>query len=469
MELRLAQIAEICHGRIVDGSGDLLVTGVAIDSRQVSQGDLFVPIVGERVDGHDYLLDVAAKGGVASFCDQERVSGVETGGLALIAVPSALSAFQELASWYRDQMKAQVVGVTGSVGKTSTKDLITSVLGRQFQVMANKGNLNTEIGLPLTLFDLEPEVEYAVLEMGMRGPGQIQHLAEIAKPLIGVITNVGESHIEILGSKEAIAQAKGELIRCLPQAGWAILNGDDPLVRGQARSTQAQVVYYGLSGAADLKVWADAVSQLADGRVKFRLHVAEEVEEVTLSIPGKHNVLNALAAAGVGHCVGLGIKQIAQGLSLAGLTGMRCEILHSLKGFTVINDTYNACFDSMRAGLDLLASLKKRESRSIAVLGDMLELGTNSQSAHERVGRYAASSGADLLITVGQRAVGIAQAAKEAGLEGNKVFALSTTKEATDFLKPIVGANDVLLIKGSRGMQMEKIVNALLEEEQNGD
>ncbi|MBO8126019.1 MAG: UDP-N-acetylmuramoyl-tripeptide--D-alanyl-D-alanine ligase [Firmicutes bacterium] len=462
MKVNLSKIAEVCSGKIHFASGEVTVTGVAIDSRQVQPGDLFVPIKGQRVDGHYFLGDAAKQGAVASFWEEELPTESP---VPLLKVDSTLKALQTLGSWRRIESRAQVVAVTGSVGKTSTKDLIVAVLRAKHVVLASKGNLNTEIGLPLNMIQIEPETEYAVLEMGMRGPGQIAHLAEMAQPNIGVITNIGESHIELLGSKEAIAQAKGELLTALPADGWAVLNGDDPYVVGQAWRSQARVVYYGLgNGDVDYLVSAENLSQLPDGRIKFDLVVAGKKTRLTLPVPGKHNVINGLAAAAVAHCVGMSIDEITAGLAQAKLTGMRCEVLQTPKGSTVINDAYNACYQSMAAGLDLLASMKRPDRRGVAVLGDMLELGPVSTEMHRRVGEYAAKSGVDLLITVGLKSREIARGALAAGLPERSVLSFETTSQAQQEVPALVSNNDVVLVKGSRGMKLEEIVHALMEE-----
>lgn len=467
MKLTLSEIAGICQGLLYNSLGTEIVSGVTIDSRQVKPGDLYVPIKGEKFDGHQFIAAAGKNGAVAAFCEQQQADLVQDLNLPVIIVESALQAMQELAAWYLKQTKARVVAITGSVGKTSTKDMVAAVLQTKFKVLANKGNLNTEIGLPLTLFALKPEVDYAVLEMGMRGPGQITELTEIAPPFIGVLINVGESHIELLGSQEAIATAKGELLAALPAQGWAILNGDDPLVRSQSSRSAAPLIYYGFSSQADLQVTATDLEQLSDGRVRFMLKIGSEQTLVTLAAPGQHNVKNALAAAAVGYSLGLTGSEIAFGLSQVDLTPMRCQVLETPRGYRVINDTYNACYDSMRAGLDLLASLKEEGNRSIAVLGDMLELGDNCIPAHRRVGQYVVESGVDYLITVGTRSRQIANGAVSNGLLTDHVRSVPDTDSAVEVLRSLVQATDVILVKGSRSMQMEKVVAAMVGESSN--
>ena len=468
MKLTLSEIAGICQGSLHNSLGTEIVSGVAIDSRRVKSGDLYVPIKGEKFDGHQFIATAGGNGAVAAFCDQQRADLVQDLNLPVIIVGSALKATQELAAWYLKQTKAQVVAITGSVGKTSTKDMVAAVLQTKFKVLANKGNLNTEIGLPLTLFALKPGTDYPVLEMGMRGPGQITRLTEIAPPSIGVLINVGESHIELLGSREAIATAKGELLAALPAQGWAILNGDDPLVRSQASRSTAPLIYYGLSSQPDLQVTAINLEQLSDGRVRFILENGPEKTPVILAAPGQHNVQNALAAAAVGYSLGLTGPEIAIGLSQVDLTPMRCQVLETPGGYRVINDTYNACYDSMRAGLDLLASLKKESNRSIAVLGDMLELGENCIPAHRRVGQYVVESGVDYLVTVGTRSRQIVIGAVSNGFITERVWSVPDIDSAVEVLHSLVQETDVILVKGSRSMQMEKVVAAMVGESGNG-
>ncbi len=462
MNLAVDKIVEVCKGVLIQGRG--YVSGVAIDSRQVRTGDLFVPLKGEKVDGHDFAAMAVANGASALLWARPELPQITEA--AVIQVASAKRALQDLAAWYLRQTRAKVVAVTGSVGKTSTKDLIAAVLRSKYSVVATRGNYNTEIGLPLMLFELTPETDYAVLEMGMRGPGQIARLAQIAPPYIGVLTNVGESHIELLGSREAIAQAKGELLEAIDPHGSGVVNGDDSLAVAQAARCPGRVVFYGLNDADSDRylVTATDLTQQADGRVSFVLRVGEEEAPINLGVPGRHNVYNSLAAAAVGHLLGLTLPEIATGLRQAELTGMRCEILSVPEGYQVINDAYNACFDSMRAGLELLASLRKEGGRTIAILGDMFELGASSKATHERVGMVVAELGIDLLLAVGARSEDLAAGALAGGMTAEQIVKLPSTEDAVAVVRSIPRPNDVILVKGSRGMKMEQVVQVLTGE-----
>ena len=458
----------------VGSAGRVPVGKVCIDSRQVGPGSLFVALRGENTDGHSYVSHAFDAG--ASLALVERpIPGLATIELArpvapqairlpvALVVPDALQALQQLAQAQRQaRPELRVVGVTGSVGKTTTKEAISAVLSRHGPTIKSAGNYNNEIGLPLTLMALKPEHEYAVLEMGMYAPGEIALLCTIASPQVGVVTNVGPTHLERLGTIERIAQAKAELIEALPTDGLAILNGDDFRVRAMGAKTTARVVTFGLND--DNTVWADAIENRGLEGVRFIARINEpaslDVEvpswPLELSLLGRHAVWSALAAVAVGLVEGLNWAEIEMGLLTLGC-GLRLVPKAGLRGATLLDDSYNASPISSLAALDLLAELP---GRHLAALGDMLELGTHEAEGHRVVGRRCAQV-LDMLVTVGERARFIAEGALEAGLPVSALHSVDNNESAIKILSECLQEGDTLLVKGSRSMAMEKIVCSL--------
>ncbi len=456
----------------------IAIPNVVIDSRQARAGALFVALKGEARDGHVFIADALERGAVAILAEPRvteqglgpSVHFVETGlptsvaGLQpspalsipiVFVAPSALLALQKLAAYWRLKFpQCQAIGVTGSVGKSSTKELITSVLRRRFIVLKSEGNLNNEIGLPLSLLQLNELHTRAVLEMGMYARGEIRALCEIATPRIGVVTNVGPSHLERLGSMERIAQAKGELVEALPPDGVAILNADDPLVRTMNAKTRARVFTYGLDPQADL--WADEIEGLGLEGIAFVLHHGKERLHMRVPLLGRHSVHTALAAASVGVVEGLAWEEILKGLEDPSAQ-LRLIAVPGENGATILDDTYNASPASSLAALNLIAELAERK---IAVLGDMLELGALAEQGHLVVGGRAAQV-VEVLIAVGELGKKIGVAAREAGLASDQVFFAETNEQAVKILREVMRPDDVILVKGSRGAKMEEIVSAL--------
>jgi UDP-N-acetylmuramoyl-tripeptide--D-alanyl-D-alanine ligase len=453
------------------------ITGGLIDSRQAFGGALFVALPGENVDGHDFVSDAFECGahlaliqheipGLQATIDLRNPVTAETlqmmlAGLApeapfCIMVKDSLAALQAAAGLWRSKLNVRVIGITGSVGKSTTKELIADVLGQRYQTLKSPGNLNNEIGLPLTLLSLTEAHQCAVLEMGFYVPGEITVLCRIARPHVGVITNIGTVHAERAGTKEAIARGKEELARALPAApeGTAVLNYDDPLVRAMAGSTKASVFYYGLSPEADL--WADEVEGLGLDGIGFRMHYRDEVLYLRVPLIGRHSVHTALRATAVGLVEGLNWEEIVNGLRSEHMQ-LRLMSVKSQTGALILDDTYNASPESTLAALNLLEEL---EGRKVAVLGDMLELGPYEKEGHETIGDRAAEV-VDELITVGERGKLIATAAWHAGLSRKLINTFSDNQQAIEYLKGHLGEQDVVLIKGSRGMQMDRIVTAL--------
>jgi UDP-N-acetylmuramoyl-tripeptide--D-alanyl-D-alanine ligase len=448
------------------------IVTATIDSREVVPGALFIALSGEREDGHDYVSDAFDHGAAYALVDQDMSSrhpqvDLRTGYKSdyapylenppiCLRVNNSLESLQQIAYYWRRKHKVKVIGITGSVGKSTTKELVAEVESRRYRTLKSAGNLNNEIGLPLTLLNITPEHERAVLEMGFYVPGEIKFLCDLALPEVGVVTNVGTVHAERAGSIEVIALGKSELIQSLPSApvGVAILNYDDPRVREMAGQTQAKVFFYGLDSHADL--WADGVEGLGLDGIRFRMHYRSEILYMKVPMIGRHSVHTALRAAAVGLVDGLTWQEIVDGLR-SGQTQLRLVVARSINGAVILDDTYNASPESTLAALNLLEDL---EGRKIAVLGDMLELGQYEWRGHEMVGVRAAEV-VDELVTVGERGRMIAAAASRAGLSNQLISALDNNQQVIELLETRLQPNDVVLVKGSRGMQMEQIVTAL--------
>jgi UDP-N-acetylmuramoyl-tripeptide--D-alanyl-D-alanine ligase len=451
---------------------DTVITEAAIDSRQVIPGSLFVAIPGERANGHAFVSEAFDKG--ASFAlIQEQVDpafrtidlrgqnftlpeGGQYSAPLCLRVDNTVSALQQIARFWRRKLKLRVVGITGSVGKSTTKEVVTQVLSQRYRTLKSPGNLNNEIGLPLTILRLSTGYERAVLEMGFYVPGEIAFLSDIAQPQIGVVTNIGTVHAERAGSQENIFVGKSELVQSLPAApeGVAILNFDDPWVRKMEEKTHARVFFYGLSPEAEL--WADGVEGLGLEGIRFRLHYRNETLYVRVPMIGRHSVHTALRAAAVGLTEGLTWQEIFEGLR-QGHTQLRLVAVRSKAGALILDDTYNASPESMLAALNLLSEL---DGRKIAVLGDMLELGQYERQGHEMVGLRAAQV-VRRLLTLGARGHMIAEAARRAGMRANQVFEFEEAEPIIDWLKNNLTEKDAVLIKGSHGLRMDRITAAL--------
>ncbi len=450
-----------------------VITEAVIDSRQIIPGSLFVAIPGDKVDGHDYIGEAFKRG--ASFAliqrdvdasfrtvDLRSVSSVESFSHDLVPplclrVDSTVAALQQIARFWRRKLDLRVVGITGSVGKSTTKEMVAEVLSTRYRTLKSPGNLNNEIGLPLTILRLSSGHQRAVLEMGFYVPGEIAFLCDIALPQIGVVTNIGTVHAERAGSQEAIARGKSELVQALPPApdGVAILNFDDPWVRKMEEKTKARVFFYGLSPEATL--WADNVVGLGLEGIRFRLHYRSETLYVKIPVIGRHSVHTALRAAAVGLVDGMNWQEILEGLS-QGHTQLRLAAVRSQNGALLLDDTYNASPESMLAALNLLDEL---DGRKVAVLGDMLELGPYERGGHEMVGLRAAQV-AQVLLTLGERAHMIADAARRAGMRKNSIIEFDDLDALVEWLKVNLTEKDSVLIKGSHGLRMDRIT-ALLE------
>ncbi|MFT3891985.1 MAG: UDP-N-acetylmuramoyl-tripeptide--D-alanyl-D-alanine ligase [Anaerolineales bacterium] len=452
-----------------------VITEAVIDSRQVIPGSLFVAIPGERVDGHNFVAEAFKRGASFALIQREVDASFRTFDLRTVTsadsftgqdlttplclrVDNTLAALQQIARFWRRKLDLRVIGITGSVGKSTTKEMVAEVLSTRYRTLKSPGNLNNEIGLPLTMLRLSPGHQRAVMEMGFYVPGEIAFLCDIAMPQVGVVTNIGTVHAERAGSQEAIARGKSELVQALPPApeGVAILNFDDPWVRKMEEKTKARVFFYGMSPESHL--WADQVVGLGLEGIRFRMHYAGETLHVKIPVIGRHSVHTALRAAAVGLVEGMNWQEILEGLS-QGHTQLRLAAVRSKNGALLLDDTYNASPESMLAALTLLSEL---EGRKVAVLGDMLELGPYERGGHEMVGLRAAQV-ADVLVTLGPRAHDHCRSRPPCGNEKASITEFEEFDQLMEWLKVHLVNNDAVLIKGSHGLRMDRIT-ALLEE-----
>ncbi|MEV5711596.1 UDP-N-acetylmuramoyl-tripeptide--D-alanyl-D-alanine ligase [Actinoallomurus sp. NPDC052274] len=459
--LSLARIAEITRGRMDGASPETVVSGpVVIDSRQAGLGALFVAFRGEHADGHDFAAQAVEAGAAAVLA--ERPVGVPA-----IVVDDVLTALGALARAVVDRLpETTVIGVTGSAGKTSTKDLLARLTGRLGPAVAPPGSFNNEIGHPLTVLRADEGTRYLVLEMGARGLGHIAHLARVARPDIGVVLNVGSAHIGEFGSREVVAKAKGELVEAVPPHGVAVLNADDPLVRAMAARTPARITLFGRAPEADVRAEDESLDDA--GRPRFTLVTPTGSAAVALRLYGAHTVSNALAAAAVAHELGMPAADIAEVLSEATpASRWRMEVTERPDGVTVINDAYNANPESVRSALDTLVHMA-RGRRAFAVLGEMAELGATTVSEHERIGTHAARGGLTGLIAVGETAASVLKGAGQVGSWTGEGVRVEDADAAVAALGERLRPGDVVLVKGSRVAGLEKVAQAVLEMSEGG-
>lgn len=460
--MTLENIEKACGGRYIGTEAEKKteVLGVVIDSRQVGFGYLFVAIPGEKVDGHKFIPDVFAKGAAAVLSEQQ----LEDPAGPYILVESTTKALRDLAEYYRKSLDIKVVGITGSVGKTSTKEMIASVLSEKYKVLKTEGNYNNEIGLPLTIFKIRAEHEVAVLEMGISEFGEMHRLATMANPDICVITNIGLCHLENLKTRDGILKAKTESFAHLKKDGIAILNGDDDKLSTIRQVGDKEPVFYGMEEKMEYRedakksVYATGVENLGLYGMQARIHTPEGERDVRIPIPGEHNVYNALAATAVGLSLGLSLDQISSGILKAKTIGGRTNLLNT-GSMTVIDDCYNANPVSMKASIDVLATA---EGRKIAVLGDMGELGENEKKLHYEVGEYLAKKEIDVLFCAGELSEEIAKAAQKES-KTCEVYYFKTRDALLEQLLPFLKKGDTVLVKASHFMKYPEIVKALTD------
>ena len=457
--MTLREILQATGGTLLGTMVDLdtQVGSVDTDSRAMTEGALFVPLVGERFDGHAYIGKSLENGAVGTLTDHELADYRPD--KFYVLVPDTLLALGDLAAYYRSKFDVKIIAVTGSVGKTTSKDMAAAVLSQKFRVLKTDGNFNNNIGVPKTLFRLSHEHQVAVVEMGMNHVGEIDYLTRIARPDAAIITNIGTMHIEHLGTREGILQAKLEIMRGMPDDGAGVFNGDEPLLWNIRAIGKHKKYYYGIENHA-CDVTATDIVELDDG-VRFVVHGFGQQFELFVPMLGRHAVYNALAATTVGLLLGVKAEKIQARFSSFHNTGMRQKI-YVKNGVTIIEDCYNAGPESTEAALDVLAGIKT-DGRRIAVLGDMLELGNRSAAEHYRIGRLAVGK-ADLLLTYGEHSVRTLTGAITGGMNPKNTDHFDTHEDMAHMLKMRVSEGDVVLFKGSRGMRMEKVLQLFLDD-----
>ena len=446
---------EMCAatGGTLYGDGNITVTEVSTDSRSIMSGVWFIPIKGERFDGHDYIDMALEKGAAGCFCARlpEKIREDK----AYILVEDTKRAMKDLASWYRDKFTLPIVQITGSVGKTTTKEMIASVLKEGRSTHKTKGNLNGDIGAPLMMLGILPEHEAAVIETGMDNFGQIRYLGEMIRPDFAVISNIGEAHMEYLGSREGILKAKSEIFENLKPGGVAVLNGDDVLLN--TLDLPFETLRCGMGENCNVRV--ENVEDLGVAGVKCTVRTPKAVYRMEIPAPGVHMVYSAAMAAAIAEKLGLSVEQIERGVRSFEQTGERMRVERLSGGRIMLNDSYNANPQSMRAAAAVLGNAQDR--RRVAVVGDMKELGANSRLFHHAVGGYFAAAGIERLIAIGDLALYMAEGAREAGLENASYY--GTLEEAQDALRRELRPGVTILVKASRSMQFERIVDFLQE------
>lgn len=457
-QFSLMQVMQVTNAHLLKVTSAAVFGGVTTDTRKIEEGMLFVALKGENFDGHDFIAEAAKKGAIGALVNKDfDIAKVEDVDIDILAVEDTLKAYQDLAHYWRNKFNIPVVAITGSNGKTTTKDLTAAVLSGKYNVLKTQANFNNEIGLPYTLLQLDGSYDIAVVEMGMRGLGQIRDLTRIANPTMGVITNVGETHMELLGSIENIAKAKGEMAEAIGLGGSVILNADDEYVAKMNSLTKACPIYFGVNHAGDIKAFD--IKMKDDGTTEFEAIVGDKIAHFVLNMVGTHNVYNYLAALAVGYVCGLTVEEMQKGLANFKPTAMRFEY-KKLGEFNLINDAYNASPMSTKAALENLVKVAKQ--RKILVMGDMFELGDVAKKAHTDIGLLAGKLKLDMVLTRGELTRFTAEAARKTGV--NKVIECVDHKEAVAVLKKELSAGDTVLFKGSHGMHMEKIIE-LLENE----
>lgn len=451
-EMSLNQIAAAVHGTY---HGDIEklskeITGVSIDSRKINVGYLFVPFKGEHVDGHTFIPQVAENGALCTLCEHPPVDA----NIPYILVESCPKALKDLAKYYRSTLDIKVIGITGSVGKTSTKEMIAAILSQKFKVLKTEGNYNNEIGLPLTIFRIKEKHEIAILEMGISDFGEMHTLADIAKPDIGIITNIGFAHIEYLKDQAGILKAKTEMFEHLNPNATVVLNGDDALLSTITSVQGRPPVFFGLSDS--LSVYADNIETKGIRGTSCTLHLLDETISVKIPLPGAHMVYNALAGAYIGHLLGLTNTQIKIGIASAMPVAGRTNVIKT-DSIYIIDDCYNANPASMKGALDLLSDV---ETRTIAILGDMFELGDEKESMHYEIGAYASKCNLNLICCVGELSKHMYEGAKKAATS-SEVHYFSTKEELLEKLPSLLKPNDTILVKASNGMKFTEIIGNL--------
>jgi UDP-N-acetylmuramoyl-tripeptide--D-alanyl-D-alanine ligase len=459
VNLSLDYICEAVGGRIISGKPGGAVSGVCTDSRKMGKGNIFIALIGEVYDAHDFVDQAFENGAVAAIVSEPEKAYHPDEDQVLILVEDTLRALQDLAASYRNSIAIPVIAVTGSVGKTTTKDIIASCLRSRFKVLKTEGNFNNDIGLPLSLLQLEREHDVAVVELGMSSPGEIARLASISNPAYAIITNVEPVHLENMLTLENIARAKCEVLPVLGEKGVALINGDDELLLKTARDFTGRLLTFGYNAICDLRILE---TSLNTGSLKLKLKILDQYEgDFYFPVPAAKLAGNIAASAGLAYLMGLTPQEIQDGLSAYQPSGNRLKMIYRDKGGLFINDTYNANPVSMAAAIETARALANSR-RLIAVLGDMFELGSYEEEGHFSVGRAVARNEVDILVTIGKRAVLIAKGAREAGMDAKRIYSFPSRDDSLAFLKETLQEEDTVLFKASRGMNLELLVDKLL-------
>ena len=453
--MTLGEIAEVCGGEVGEDWASVVATGVSTDTHEVQPGELFIALTGPRQNGHDFVGEAFERGAVGVVVARAK-RAVVAGHEPLVTVEDTVIALGKIASRHRSRFDVAIAAVSGSTGKTTTKNMLGEILAQAGPTLAAPGTYNNEIGVPKALLGVRAEHRFCVLEFAMRGPGEIAYLAKLAAPQVGVITNVGQSHVGRLGSREAIAQVKAELLQHLPADGAAVLNAGGFFFQVFAEMAPCDVISFGLGPDAQVRA-ADLSPAGLDG-MDFVLAAADREVPVHLQVLGQHNVMNALAAAAAAVALEVSPESIAAGLSEYAGAPMRLEPVRGLRGSMIINDAYNASPDSVEAALAVLAACG---GRKILVFGDMLELGPAAEEAHRVCGEQAARAGVAWLVAVGEMA---AAAAEEAANRGVRTDVVEDAEQAVELLRPEIGEGDLILVKGSRAMELERVAEGLADE-----
>jgi UDP-N-acetylmuramoyl-tripeptide--D-alanyl-D-alanine ligase len=458
IELSIKFIIEQIQGQLLSGNLDQNVVGLVTDSRQIKPGDLFIALQGEKYDGHTFIAEVLHKGAAAVIISNEAALGNLRTDKAIIKVNDTLQALQDLAYSYRRLFNIPMVVITGSVGKTSTKDLLAAFLSKKLFTLKTPGNYNNDIGLPLTLLQLNPGHEAAVVEIGMRARGEIKRLAKIIAPDYAIITNVEPVHLETLGSIENIAAAKCELLDYIHKDGWALINGDNELLLKTAARYKKKILTFGYGAKCDFRILSVNVNAAG---MELKLSLQGSVVEISFPIPAAHMAMNIVAAAGTAYLMGLDIVDIETALNQYHAGEKRLSITHFNEGGILVNDTYNANPLSMQAALDVISNLSQGR-KTVAILGDMFELGSYEQEGHLRVGEYVAKQGVNFLVTIGSRSRLIAEGAHKAGMALQNIFNFATGEESLPWLVNNLKKEEVILFKASRGMELDLLIDRWL-------
>ena len=466
MEISVQELTKAIKGKIISGDLKSIVNRISIDSRTLENGDFFIPLLGEKQNGHQFIDEALSKGAIgfltSVYPDNLDIKNKLDLEKIIILVEDTQKALEELAKYVRGKYNYEVVAITGSIGKTVVKEMISSVLSQKFKVGVAPGNYNTEIGVPLTIFSYNDDINILVLELAMRGLKQITRLAKICKPKIGVMTLIDNTHIELLGTIENIVKAKSELIREIPEDGITILCRDDRWYQHFFSISKSKVIDYGLESNSQVLAKDVVLDDMA--KPKFKLCFKDETVEVKLQTSGSHYVINSLAAAAVGISYKMDLYKIKEGLEKVKPMEMRMEIKKGIKDTLIINDSYNANVTSTKAAIKVLSYLKrKRGGRAIAILGDMLELGKLTKISHENVGKFVVEKGVDLLITCGENAEMISKGALDRGMVKDNIYHFASNQEVKENILNLIKSKDVVLVKASRAMTFDEIADFLTE------